>query len=400
MPTEPVSKEDIWERALRMETPEAVPALSMFSGRIPRRIRMRQLDWSQITGTALGMVGTGIAAGIGEAIGRSIASKTGLVDPGYSEGELVPPGYEDVTALLAGEFAAQAVDAPTKPEKKIDQVLAQLKEGVSSIQNSEEFRRLLVTMSRFHDYSLGNQILIMLQRPDATRVAGYRTWQDLGRYVRKGEKGIAILAPIGRPRAVCPECGAKLPRRAITCPECGAAVDAREQTRLVSSPSRFIVVYVFDISQTEGEPLPDIDVPTLSGEANPLLFNDLLDTLAKQGIKVNFDSKPDQDSAIKGFFQPPDFIWIRPEEARAQQLKTLIHEAAHYYTEGVFRITRADAETIAESVAFVVGAHFGFDTGARSFPYVAIWAREPEVLDRNLATIRDISVRMMEDIAK
>ena len=77
-----------------------------------------------------------------------------------------------------------------------------------------------------------------------------------------------------------------------------------------------------------------------------------------------------------------------------------LHQRAHHYTEGVFGMSRADAETIAESVAFVVGAHFGFDTGTRSFPYVAIWAKEPETLDRNLARIRDISVKMMGDIAK
>jgi hypothetical protein len=313
---------------------------------------------------------------------------------------MIPPAYADLSCLFDNEFLASAVDAPAKPKKKIDKVLKQLKEGVQAIQDSEEFRRLLITMSRFHDYSLGNQILIMLQRPDATRVAGYRTWQDLGRHVKKGEKGIAILAPIMSFRPVCPECGAKLPKGAITCPECGAAVDADAQTKRIPSPSRFVVVHVFDISQTEGEPLPDLDVPTLTGEANPLLLNNLMGTLDKQGVKVNFNSQPDQDPGIKGFFRPPDFIWVRPEEPRAQQLKTLIHEAAHYYTEGVFKIPRADAETIAESVAFVVGAHFGFDTGARSFPYVAIWAREPEVLDRNLATIRDISVRMMGDISK
>jgi len=79
-------------------------------------------------------------------------------------------------------------------------VLRQLKDGVETIQQSERFRLFLVTMSKFHDYSIGNQILIMIQKPDATRVAGFNTWKDLGRWVKKGEKGIAILAPVMPPK--------------------------------------------------------------------------------------------------------------------------------------------------------------------------------------------------------
>ncbi len=77
-------------------------------------------------------------------------------------------------------------------------------------------------------------------------------------------------------------------------------------------------------------------------------------------------------------------------------MKTLIHEVAHYYSEGVFRIARADAETIAESVAFTIGAHFGFDTGTRSFPYVAIWSKDKKVLEQNLAAIRKVSAKIID----
>jgi len=89
---------------------------------------------------------------------------------------------------------------PETRERKIDDVLRRLKSGVDSIQESENFREFLLTMSKFHDYSIGNLILIMLQKPDATRVAGFTTWKDLGRYVRKGEKGISILAPCMPPK--------------------------------------------------------------------------------------------------------------------------------------------------------------------------------------------------------
>ena len=85
-------------------------------------------------------------------------------------------------------------------EHKIDSVLKQLKEGVEGIQQSENFRQFLLTMSKFHDYSIGNLILIMLQKPDATHVAGFTTWKDLRRWVKKGEKGIAILAPCMPPK--------------------------------------------------------------------------------------------------------------------------------------------------------------------------------------------------------
>jgi hypothetical protein len=91
-------------------------------------------------------------------------------------------------------------------------------------------------------------------------------------------------------------------------------------------------------------------------------------------------------------------IWVRPEESRAQQLKTLLHEVAHYYSEGVFRIPRSDAETIAESVAFTIGAHYGFDTGARSFPYVAVWSKDKKVLEANLASIRKVSEKIFDGL--
>ena len=121
------------------------------------------------------------------------------------------------------------------------------------------------------------------------------------------------------------------------------------------------------------------------------MFDRLKWLMKQRGVTVSFEPKPDLDPEIKGFFQRPAYIWVRPEEPPAQQLKTLIHEIGHYYTENVFRIPTADAETIAESVAFVVGAHYGFDTGVRSFPYVAIWAGKEKVLEQNLAAIRNIT---------
>ncbi len=154
-----------------------------------------------------------------------------------------------------------------------------------------------------------------------------------------------------------------------------------------------------DIGQTEGKPLPEFEVPSLTGDANEELFGGLLTLMRKRGVTVSFESRPEMDPGIKGFFRHPDYIWVRPEEPRAQQLKTLTHEIAHYFSAGVFRIPREDAETIAESAAFVVGAHYGFATGVRSFPYVALWARDRKVLDRNLGDIRRVASIILDELS-
>jgi uncharacterized membrane protein (UPF0127 family) len=274
---------------------------------------------------------------------------------------------------------------PATGERKIDEVLKRLKDGVDGIQQSENFRNFLLTMSKFHDYSIGNLILIMLQKPNATRVAGFNTWRDLGRWVNKGEKGIAILAPCMPPKET---------KSAATE---GAEHENEEELEKIEEmrPVHFKVVYVFDVSQTEGKPLPEFGVPSLTGEANEELFNQIMQLTRTQGLEVSFESRPQQDHDIKGIYYGKT-IWVRPEESRAQQLKTLIHEVAHYYSEGVFQILRRDAETIAESVAFVIGARFGFDTGTRSFPYVALWSKDKKVLEQNLAAIRKVSAKIID----
>jgi putative lipoic acid-binding regulatory protein len=241
-------------------------------------------------------------------------------------------------------------------------------------------------MSKFHDYSIGNLILIMLQKQEATRVAGFSTWKDLGRWVKKGEKGIAILAPCLRPKGTQPS----------PTENSESENEGREEQEEIR-PLYFKVVYVFDVSQTEGKPLPEFEVPPLTGEANEELFNEVMQLVQAQEVKISFEPRPDQDPDIKGMYFAKT-IWVRPEESRAQQLKTLIHEVAHYYTEGVFRIPRQDAETIAESVAFTIGAHFGFDTGTRSFPYVAIWSKDKKVLEANLASIRKVSAKIFDGL--
>lgn len=320
-------------------------------------------------------------------------------------GESIPSQYHYLTGWLdetLPEYSLLTELMPavegTSGERKIDAVLKQLKDGVESIQGSDNFRQFLTVMAKFHDYSIGNQLLIMLQRPEATRVAGFNTWKDLGRWVKSGEKGIAILAPVLPPRPTCSKCGAGISKGAMYCPQCGEPSGVEE---IGTTPRYFKVVYVFDVSQTEGKPLPEVEVPVLTGEVNEELFARMLELMKRQGVTVNFESRPLDDPDMKGFYRHADnLIWVRPEESRAQQLKTLLHESAHYYTEGVFHIPRADAETIAESAAFVVAAHHGFDTGVRSFPYVAVWAQDKKVLEQNLGAIRQVATTILDQLEK
>ncbi len=313
-----------------------------------------------------------------------------------NEGEPVPSRYRELVSWLdeplfgykSGLDLLPAVDTVTG-EPKIDSVLKQLKEGVEGIQQSDNFRQFLLTMSKFHDYSIGNLILIMLQKPDATHVAGFTTWKNLGRWVQKGARGIAILAPCMPPKNKKPEIAVK----PDTTEQSGEESEQIEETR----PVFFKVVYVFDLSQTEGKSLPEFEIPVLTGEANEALFEQVLRLAKLQGLEVSFEPKPEQDPAIKGMYYSKN-IWIKPDESRAQQLKTLLHEMAHHYSEGVFRMPRRDAETIAESVAFTIGAHFGFDTGTRSFPYVALWSKDKKVLEANLASIRKVSAEVIASL--
>ena len=304
-------------------------------------------------------------------------------------GEPVSPQYRDLTGLVSEPIpdysllTAPAV-VPEEKERKVDAVMKQLKDGVEGIQDSYQFRLFLTTMSKFHDYSIGNQILIMIQRKDATKVAGFNTWKDLGRWVKRGERGIAILAPVMPPK---PKPEEKAPEK-------------EEEIEIEPQPVYFKVVYVFDIGQTEGKPLPEFEVPVLAEEVNEELLARLKALMQQRGVSVSFESRPHLDPGIKGQFTAPNQIWVRPEEPPAQQLKTLLHESAHYYSAGVFRIPRADAETIAESAAYVVGAHYGFDTGIRSFPYVALWARDKKVLERNLGDIRKVATTILEGLEK
>lgn len=267
--------------------------------------------------------------------------------------------------------------------RKIDELIKQLREGIQAIWESDNYSAYLRTLSKFHDYSLGNCILIWQQNPEATHVAGFHTWKNLGRYVKKGEKGITILAPCvpAKPKPADPAEGE----------------EETDEMEVMRRPIYFKPVHVFDVSQTDGAPITDIDVPTLSGDVSDSFWNKLLNYAGQESVRVDFIPRPDVDRDIKGWYDPrAKDIWIRPEEPKAQQAKTLAHELAHHNSTRAPLFDRADEETIAESVAFVVCGRFGFDTGIRSFPYVAVWAGDEKRLRNNLSAVRAIADKMID----
>ncbi len=254
-------------------------------------------------------------------------------------------------------------------QERISDLVQQLEEGVAAIQSSDDFQRWLAVASRFHNYSLNNQLLIMLQYPTATRVAGYKTWQSLGRQVVKGAKGISILAPRPYERTVQDQ---------DTCSE------------EVRSGLAFRSVCVFDISQTEGEPLPPPVKPTLlqqEQEGAEELYSVLVTLAAAQGLKVtSFDrltAGNDSQSDYNGYYQPTSGLIFVKTAATGQMVKTLAHELGHHFDrtgtgkEGSVS-SREERETVAEAVAFIVTSWYGLDSSTYSFPYVAGWAGKSE----------------------
>ncbi len=237
-----------------------------------------------------------------------------------------------------------------------DKILAlhdRLTAQIEALVSGADWARFLTVAARFHGYSPNNVWLILIQRPDATRVAGYRTWQRLGRQVNKGAKGIAILAPcVYRRRPVDDD-------------------DANENPGIVRALRGFTVVHVFDESDTTGEPIADIAPILLEGDAA------LWDGLAAQVTDAGFTLSRGQCAPANG---RTDFakrtVVVADHLGGRQADKTLCHELAHVLLHDASRV-RTDrdlAEIEAESVAFIVCNALGIDTASYTLPYVALWA--------------------------
>lgn len=257
--------------------------------------------------------------------------------------------------------------------------LAKLEKGIAGILDADLYRDYLRMMGKFHDYSYNNVLLIALQKPDASHVAGYRRWQEMGRQVKKGERGLGILAPV---HAVIED--------EVT----------KERRQIVSG---FRSVAVFDISQTEGKPLPVGPVAkeiTTTTEGSAVLARYVTDYVQSLGATVATENKK-QIPIGNGYYRPTDkHIGILDTLSADHQAKTLVHETAHCVAEHKGYAGRPDEEILAESVAYVVLQHFGLDSGAYSFGYVAGWAQDTRVLKRNLEHIQKVSTTIIQGIEK
>jgi len=239
--------------------------------------------------------------------------------------------------------------------------------------HSEALKEYLAAIARFHRYSWHNIMLIASQNPSATYVAGFHTWHKLGRFVRKGEKGILILAPIIRKKAT-----------------------NADEVESEDSPSAvgFRAAYVFDVTQTEGQELPTID--RVSGD--PRDYRERLASfVAQHGIALEYS----QDIAPARGTSSGGKITLLPGQSPAEEFSTLAHEVAH---EMMHRIERRSStskrirETEAEAVAFVVCSAIGLETGSAAQDYIGLYGGDAKLLGESLEHIQRTATQILDAI--
>lgn len=242
--------------------------------------------------------------------------------------------------------------------QEIEAFTERLAEGVANIRTSEGYRKLLAFGSNFYDYSVNNLLMIGMQKPDATMVASYTNWKKVGRFVKKGEKGIRIFAPITVAMKPDPEADPDDEQNAPKRRVCG-----------------YKLVSVFDVSQTDGEPIPEADfmVDSLDGDVDG--FEDIMNAvLSTTDFRFRYENLQGE---CQGVCRPAaKTIAVQEGLSQMQTLKTTIHETAHSLLhEAGCPKSREEKEIEAESVAYMVCAHLGLDVSDYSFGYVASWAQ-------------------------
>ena len=289
--------------------------------------------------------------------------------------------------------------AAEERKQEMKEITDRLEKGVSEIFQSEKYQKFLDTMAKFPHYSINNNILIMMQKPDATLCQSYTGWKQMGRYVKKGEKGIRILAPAPY----------KLERLQNKLDDKGKEIldkdgePVRETVEI--NVTAFKPVSTFDLSQTEGEPLPTFGVSELTGsvEGYARLFEAIREA---SPVPIGFE---DIQGEAKGYFHTAENrIAIQEGMSEVQNVKTVIHELAHAKLHNLEaqkerpdgEQSRPSKEVEAESVAYTVCQHFGIDTSDYSFAYVAGWSHGKEMpeLKESLNTIRTAASEMITAI--
>ncbi len=292
------------------------------------------------------------------------------------------------TPMVATSTETPVVDLRNDRQR---QVLQLLEQGTEAVLTSEGYQAYLTTMSRFHRYSFANSLLIHAQHPDATRVAGYRTWQSLGRQVRTGETAIKIFVPFRKKRE---------------------DPDTGEDSYRVTG---FGLGNVFDVSSTDGEPLPE-RAPLIESTETTDVSREVNKRLSRWGIDegIIMESKELHGHA-HGFWNPHNRqIVIRKgvtdvdaetgeehclgDPLTISKTKTLAHELAHYLADHKNGDDRRDAEVVAESAAFVALDHVGLSTPNYTFGYVANWAGDMSRVRANLGEVQRIANRLITAI--
>ena len=290
-----------------------------------------------------------------------------------------------------------------KPAEKLKEITDRLEQGITELFDSERYKEYLRVMSKFHNYSFNNTLLIAMQKPDASLIAGFTAWKNqFQRNVKKGEKGIKIIAP--SPFKIKQETE-KIDPQTQT-PVIGKDGKPVTEEKEITIPA-YKVVSVFDVSQTEGKELPDIAVDALTGDVEQ--YSDFFAALEKTSpVPIGFEKI---EGGAHGYYHLEDKrIALDEGMSELQTLKTTIHEIAHAKLHDIDlnapkdeqqpRVDRRTREVEAESVAYTVCQHYGLDTSDYSFGYVAGWSsgRELAELKSSLETIRSAAADIINSI--
>lgn len=293
-------------------------------------------------------------------------------------------------------------------QDRIKEITDSIESGIRELFESERFQSYLSTMSRFHRYSVNNQILIHMQRPNATYVAGFNAWRDkFGRHVRKGEKGIQILAPTPVQKRI---------KETVRDPDTKAPLhdengNVMTEERTVVTVPHFKPVSVFDVSQTEGKALPQLALP-LTGDVEH--FEAFVEALRRSApVPIAFESMA---STTDGYFsETQQRIAIRENMSQVQTVSAMIHEIAHSMLHNYDRLQaeateasgrtpekkdRRTEEVEAESVSYAVCQYYGIETAENSFGYIAAWSKSKELkeLKASLNTVSKTVSSLIADI--
>ena len=298
-------------------------------------------------------------------------------------------------------------DKPTNRER-LQQITAGIEQGIKELFESEKYMRYLSVMSRFHRYSVNNTMLIYMQKPDATLVAGYNKWKNqFERHVKRGEHGITIIAPTPFKKKIEEQKLDPDTKAPILDAEGKAVMEERE----VEIPM-FRPVKVFDVSQTDGKPLPEL-ASTLSGSVqNYEAFMEALRRSAPVPLSVE-----SMAAKMDGYFSPDQQrIAIREGMSEVQTVSAAVHEIAHSklhnYAKAQEEAARAGdkeppkkkdrntEEVEAESISYAVCQYYGIQTGENSFGYIATWSQGKELpeLRASLETINKAAGELIADI--